>query len=121
MRTLRQLLTTWENWSARDTLTRAIETAHTEQQVTELNLSLVEGPSTAPLDALRDATELIGLLSGWRWQAVYAARVEQGTSWAEIGHATEVTAEQAEADYLEAVERQERYGSGDVTRYRAAL
>ena len=121
MRTLRQLLTTWENWSARDTLHRATETASTEAQVTELNLALVETPTTAPLDALRDVTELIGLLSGWRWQAVYAARVEQGASWAEIGQATGVTAEQARTDYRVAVERQERHGVSDVSRYRTVL
>ena len=121
MRSLRDLLTTWENWSARDTLHRAIETASAEEQVTELNLALVETPTATPLNALRDATELITLLSGWRWQAVYAARVEQGAPWAEIGEATGVTAEQAQADYREAVERQERHGFGDVTRYRTAL
>jgi hypothetical protein len=110
MRTLRDLLTTWESWSARDTLRRAREAGSGE-----LDLSVT------PLDALRDATELIGLLSGWRWQAVYAARIEHGASWAEIGQATRTTATQAEADYREAVERQERYGIGDVTRYRAAL
>lgn len=66
MRSLRTLLTTWENWSARDTLHRVIETASTEERVTELNLALVESPTTAPLDALRDVTELITLLAGWR-------------------------------------------------------
>jgi hypothetical protein len=121
MRSLRDLLTTWENSSARDTLQRAIERAAAEDQVTELNLSLIDTPTVAPLDALRDATELITLLSGWQWQAVYAARIEQGASWAEIGRATGVSAEQARADYLAAVERQERIGFGDVARYRAAL
>ena len=120
MRSLRDLLTTWENWSASDTLQRAIETEG-EQRSSELDLSLIETPTVTPLDALRDATELITLLSGWRWQAVYTARVEQGASWAEIGQATGVTAEQAHTDYLVAVERQERYGFGDVTRYRMAL
>ncbi len=120
MRTLRDLLTTWENWSARVTLQRAIEAAGQARDV-EFDLSLVKTQKEAPLDALRDAAELITLLSGWRWQAVYAARVEQGASWAEIGQATGVTAEQAQADYCEAVERQERYGLGDVTRYRTAL
>ena len=121
MRTLRDLLASWENWSARDTLRRAIDTAATDQQVEQLDLMLVDTPTTAPLDALRDATELTTLLTGWRWQAVYAARVEQNASWEEIGQATAVTAEQARTDYLEAVERQEGYGFGDVTRYRAAV
>lgn len=120
-RSLRDLLTTWENWSARDTLHRAIEATGTEEQVTELNLGLVETSTAAPLDALRDVTELITLLSGWRWQAVFAARVEQGATWTEIGHATGVSAEQAQADYRAAVECQERYGIGDLTRYRTAI
>jgi hypothetical protein len=90
MRTLRELLTTWETWSARDVVRRATEHAG---QPGELDLALAEGPTVMPLDALLDTTELITLLSGWRWQA----------------------------DYAEAVERQERHGFGDVTRYRAAL
>jgi hypothetical protein len=121
MRTLRELLTTWENWSARDTLQRAIEAAGADERIDEGDLSLLDTPTTRPMHALRDATELIGLLSGWRWQAVYAARVEQGASWAEIGYATGVTAEQARADYREAVERQERYGFGGTETYRRAL
>ncbi len=34
---------------------------------------------------------------------------------------TGTTAEHAQADYREAVERQERYGIGDASRYREAL
>jgi len=55
--------------------------------------------------------ELVTLLTGWRSQAVRAAR-EQGASWEHIGEATGVSAEQAEADYAEAIARQRRYGSG---------
>ena len=118
MRTLRQLLSTWENWSASDTLRRACEHAGERG---ELDLSLTESPTTTPLDALRDATELITLLSGWRWQAVYAARAEQGATWDEIGQATGVATEQAQDDYHAAVERQERYGIGGVTRFWTVL
>jgi hypothetical protein len=119
-RTLRALLTTWETWTSRDVLRRAtLATRHVEEDLDQLDM--FDGPTVTPLDALTDATELIGLLSGWRWQAVYAARVEQGATWDEIGRATGVSAEQAEADHGEAVERQERYGGRDGNRYRAAL
>lgn len=71
------------------------------------------------LDALRDTTELVALLIGWRWQAVHAARV-QGAGWEQIGSATGVRAEQARADYTEAIERHERCGI-DRAGYRRVL
>lgn len=122
MRTLRDLLTTWENWSARDILTRALSCTRTADAREALNHGgLMDTPKVHALDALRDAAELVVLLNGWQWQAVYAARAEDGASWDEIGVATATSAEQARADYLGAIERQERYGLGGVEEYRRVL
>jgi len=72
-----------------------------------------------PLDVLRDAAELVRLLSGWQWQAVHAARTGEA-SWEQIAAATGVTVEQARADYAVALDRQERIGA-EVAAYREVL
>lgn len=53
-------------------------------------------------DGFRDTTELLSVLTGWRWQVVQAAR-EAGASWKEIGAAIGASAEQAEAEHAAAV------------------
>jgi hypothetical protein len=120
MTMLRDLLATWENWSARDTLTRALHTAATEHDRDVLRRGLHTCPEVDPLDVLRAGSELVALLRGWQWQAVYAAR-RDGSSWEHIATALDVTAEQARADYLAAVVQQERHGISDVTAYREVL
>jgi hypothetical protein len=117
---LRDLLATWENWSARDTLTRALATAGTEYDREVLRRGLHTCPEVDPLDALRAGSELAALLRGWQWQAVYAARCD-GSSWDHIATALDTTAEQARADYLAAVEQQERHGISDVSAYRTVV
>jgi hypothetical protein len=62
-----------------------------------------KGPG--PLAALAANREVVEHLVGWRWGAMREAR-EQGHSWAEIGAALGVDAEQASQAYLERVERQ---------------
>lgn len=121
MRTLRDLLSTWENWSARETLRQALANSKTAAHRALLGQQLDRAPQVDALDALRDTTELVNLLSAWRWQAVHAARVDDGATWEQIGQATGVTAEQARADYAVALERIERAGVGDVDRYRRGL
>lgn len=120
MTMLRDLLATWENWSARDTLTRALDTATTEHDREVLRRGLHTTPDVDPLDALRAGSELVALLRGWQWQAIYAAR-RAGSSWEQIATALDVTVGQARADYLTAVEAQERHGISDVTAYRQVL
>ena len=120
MTMLRDLLTTWENWSARDTLTRALATAATEHDHDVLRHGLHTSPDVDPLDALRASSELVALLRGWQWQAVYAAR-RAGSSWEQIACALNTAAEQARADYLAAVVQQERHGISDVNAYREVL
>jgi hypothetical protein len=117
---LRDLLATWENWSARDTLTRALTSATTEQDRDVLRRGLHTYPEVDPLDALRAGSELAALLRGWQWQAVYAAR-RAGSSWDNIATALDITTEQVRTDYLAAVEQQERHGISDVTAYRQVL
>lgn len=116
---LRELLTTWENWSARDTLTRALHRVTTDDARAKLRDAFAATPEVDSLDALRDATELISLLAGWQWQAVHAAR-RAGATWHEIAIATWMTAEQARDDFAEALDRQEQIGA-DITAYRAVL
>lgn len=108
MTMLRDLLPTWENWSARDTLTRALGHAQTET------------PDVSALDALRDSTELVELLTGWQWQAIHTAR-RDGATRAEVTAVLKVNAEQARADYAEVLDRQERILGGDVSVYREVL
>jgi hypothetical protein len=84
MTNLRQLLITWETWSARDTMTRALGRTATAEN----------GPTVSAVDALRDSVELVELLTSWQWQATYAARCERA-SWEEIGTITRTTAEGA--------------------------
>ena len=70
---------------------------------------LDQGDEVEPLDVLRDTTELLSLLTGWRWQVVQAAR-EAGATWKEIGAAVGASAEQAEAEHAAAVRRQTHTG-----------
>ena len=115
MRTLRDLLTTWENWSAREVNRRALANARTEREREAMRDALGRSDEVAPLEVLRDMTELVTLLAGWRWQAVQSAR-EQGATWTEIGAATGVKAEQAEIDHADAIARQASYGPGSSRR-----
>jgi hypothetical protein len=62
-----------------------------------------DGPG--PLDALAANRELVDRLVGWRWLAVRRAR-QDGHPWAAVGHALDLTAEQARRDFLERLERQ---------------
>lgn len=64
MRALRELLDTWENWSARETLTRALSRVRTDDARDNLTRALAEAPEVDPLDALRDTAELVALLTG---------------------------------------------------------
>ena len=48
MRPLRDLLTTWENWSARDTLTRALSRVSTDVAREALHRELAETPDERP-------------------------------------------------------------------------
>ncbi|MHC1561806.1 hypothetical protein ACR9E3_22835 [Actinomycetospora sp. C-140] len=116
---LRELLTTWENWSARDTLTRALNNVTTDNARDRLHGAIAVTPQVDPLDALRAASELVELLTAWRWQTVYAAR-RAGATWEQIAEATGATVEQVHADLAHAVDCQERIGV-DVTAYREAL
>ncbi|GAA4807975.1 hypothetical protein GCM10023200_52060 [Actinomycetospora chlora] len=63
----------WENWSARDTLTRALARVATDHARVKLRETIAATPKVDPPDALRDASELVELLTAWRWQTVYAA------------------------------------------------
>lgn len=121
MRTLRDLLTTWENWSARRTYRDALRRAVTDTQRQSMLDAIQQTPEVDPLDVLADVTELVSLLTGWQWQAVYEARTEEYASWETVGTALGVSAEQARADYLAVIERMERGGVGDPESYRRAL
>jgi len=120
MRALRELLDTWENWSARETLTRALSRIRTDDARDNLTRALAEAPEVDPLDALRDTAELVALLTGWQWQAVYAARAD-GADWGQIADAIGTTVERARYDYIAAVERQERCGIASADAYREVL
>ena len=80
MRTLRDLLSTWETWSERSVNHRALADARSEAQRDVMRRTLATGADVDPLDVLQDVTELVSLLSGWRWQVVRDAR-EAGARW----------------------------------------
>lgn len=108
MTNLAALLDTWQQWSAHAVMTRALGHAPNAQ------------PATTALEALRDSHELVALLTGWQWQAVYAAR-RDGASWEQIAVTTDTTAEAAHAEYVAAIDRQEQVLDRDVSGYREVL
>jgi hypothetical protein len=116
MTMLRDLLTTWENWSARDTLTRALADAVDDTRTAHL----AETPTISAIDALRDNVELVELLTGWRWQAMYAAR-RDGATWEQIASVSQSTVDIVRAAFHEVIERQEKLLEKDVRRYREVL
>lgn len=86
MRTPRELIATCENWNAREVSRRALTNAKTEEQRQVLRGALDRTGDVDPLDVVRDVTELVELLNGWRRQAVWVCRMN-GASWAELGAA----------------------------------
>lgn len=117
MRTPRDLLTTWENWSTRNTLTRAMSRASTDDAREALHRGLIGTPEVDALDALRDAAELVALLSGWQWQAMHIARAH-GASWGEVGAAVGIGGERARDVFVEALDRQEAIRPGSTRCFR---
>jgi hypothetical protein len=121
---LGELLTTWQQWSERDLIIRAVpeyQAAGDSKTAAVLTGVLADLPVISPVQALAANAELTGLLSGWQWHATRAAR-EQGAGWEQIAQALGTTARQARADYLTRVERAERHAPAftDTAAYRAA-
>ena len=117
---LRELLSTWENWNSRTTLVNTLLRGHGDGVQDKIDRDIKKFPEVHPLDALRANSELVRLLSGWQWQAVYDARW-RGHTWPQIANALGVTVEQARAGYGEVIDRQERLLGRDVDLYRAVL
>ena len=97
---------TWQAWSDAE----AMRTACTRMAARGESLGVfdqhpewTQGPG--PLQALAANREVVEHLVGWRWGAMREAR-EQGSSWAEIGAALGLDADQARQFYLERVQRQ---------------
>ncbi len=107
MRTLRDLLRTWEDWSAREVSRRALAKATTERHREVLRGALDQRDEVSPLDVLCDTAELMSLLTSWRWQVVHAARAA-GASWDQIGNSIGASAESAESEYVTALAAQVR-------------
>ena len=120
MTMLRDLLSTWETWSARETLTRALGNIADADGRDRITKGLAEMPWVSALDALRDNTELVELLTGWQWQAMYAARRE-GASWEQIGIAMGTTPDVVRAGYVAVLDRQELVLGRDVPDHRRVL
>ncbi len=106
-----ELFGTWEQWSLTSTLADAAvgqqATGHPEHAAV-LASWLDREPPVDPLDALAANHRLAGLLTGWQWLAIYAARTA-GAGWEQIGQALETSGEQARAGYLTKIENAERY------------
>lgn len=117
---LRELLATWENWNSRTTLVNTLLRGHGDDARDKIDHAIDKVPEVHPLDALRANSELVRLLSGWQWQAVYDARW-RGHTWPQIADALGVTVEQTRASYGEVIDRQERLLGCDVDLYRAVL
>jgi hypothetical protein len=97
---------TWQAWSDAEvmrTARRRTGARGASLAVFDQHPEWTQGPG--PLQALAANREVVEHLVGWRWGAMREAR-EQGHSWAEIGAALGVDAEQASQAYLERVERQ---------------
>lgn len=133
-RSLEQLLSTWQAWNSSDVLAQAVrraETAGDHDRAAHLrDLADTTSPTgTAPpsaLDALAAQHEVSALLAGWRWHTVTAAR-EQGATWDDIAAATNTSAEQARAEFVDRVDRADHAAREhgipfvDAERYRAAV
>ena len=117
---LRELLSTWENWNTRTTLVNTLHRAHGDAARDVIDRDIEKTPQVHPLDALRANSEIVRLLSGWQWQAVYDARW-RGHTWPQIAHALGVPVERARAGYSEVIDRQEQLLGRDVELYRAVL
>jgi hypothetical protein len=120
-----RLLATWQAWSLNGLYTRAAAKARQrgdEHAAARLDQVFTDSPPVAGLDALAANHELVRLLSGWQWHAVYASR-RDGASWAEIATATGTTAEHARTTFLEHIARAERHAPRytDTAAYRAVL
>ncbi|GAA4855501.1 hypothetical protein GCM10023201_57310 [Actinomycetospora corticicola] len=107
MTNLAALLDTWQQWNAHHVMAHV--PAHEAGE-----------PAVSALEALRDSRELVELLSGWQWQAVHAAR-RDGTSWEQIAATSGTTDEQARAEYVAVLDRQEAVLGRDVRAYREVL
>lgn len=118
MSSLLELLARWESWLADETARRALATP-SEAACGGGARGHLERP-VDPLDALRGSAELIRLLSGWQWQAVYAAR-RDGATWAQVADALGVTVHEARADFVAALERMDSIRSGGSAGYRSVV
>ena len=99
---------TWQAWSDAEvmrTARRRTGERGASLAVFDQHPEWTQGPG--PLQALAANREVVDDLVGWRWGAMREAR-EQGHSWAEIGAALGVDAEQARQGYLERVQQQQR-------------
>jgi hypothetical protein len=97
---------TWQAWSdaeAMRTARRRTAARGESLAVFDQHPEWTQGPG--PLAALAANREVVDQLVGWRWGAMREAR-EQGHSWAEIGAALDLDADQASQFYRERVERQ---------------
>lgn len=84
--------------------------------------ALAELPEVTALEALEAATRLAELTAGRRWIDVMYAR-EQGATWAEVGEAMELSADEARAWYADKIAAQARHVGDlhDAARAEAAL
>jgi hypothetical protein len=99
---------TWQAWSDAEAMwtARTRMAARGESLVAfDQHPEWTQGPG--PLEALAANREVVEHLVGWRWGAMRAAR-EQGNSWAEIGAALDMDADQARQAYLGRVQQQQR-------------
>jgi hypothetical protein len=97
---------TWQAWSDAEVMRTARRRTGERGEslaVFDQHPEWTQGPG--PLAALRANREVVDQLVGWRWGAMREAR-EQGHSWAEIGAALGLDADQARQFYLERVQRQ---------------
>jgi hypothetical protein len=97
---------TWQAWSDADVMRTARRRTGERGEslaVFDQHPEWTQGPG--PLQALAANREVVDQLVGWRWGAMREAR-EQGHSWAEIGVALGVDAEQARRFYPERVQQQ---------------
>ena len=122
---LAELLATYQAASDRAFWTQSLDKAVAvgdAKKVAVVEGTLADIKQVDVLDSMRAGTELVALLTSWRWQHIRQAR-EEGRSWAEIGDALGMSKQGAFDLYKTSIERQEEYvpESHEATRSRAVL
>src|SRR5688500_14602444 len=103
-----ELWQTWDTYGSRLTWLEVLRRASTEQAQRVAQRTLDELPSVTAIQALTANAQLVELLVSRRWYVMQAAR-EAGASWADVGVALGLSAQEAEGCYRDRIAQREQY------------